>query len=82
MMVAFAYSQTIIYHHYKKVFELFGKSLNPYLETVSILVWKLYRQVQKPSGADKEAINHKQLHLWSPHRWLDLTHLTSEATCS
>ena len=60
MKVAFAYSQTIIYHHYKKVFELFGKSLNPYLETVSIFVWKLYRQVQKPSGADKEAINQSQ----------------------
>ena len=60
MMVAFAYSQTIIYNHHKKVFELFGKSLNPYLETVSILVWKLYRQVQKPSGADKEAINQSQ----------------------
>ena len=42
------------------MFELFGKSFHPYLKTVSILVWKLYRQVQKPSGADKEAINQSQ----------------------
>ena len=66
------------------MFELFGKSFRPYLATVSILVWKLYRQVQKPSGADKEgSINHRLLHLWSTHKWLELTHLPSgEATRS
>ena len=42
------------------MFELFGKSFRPYLATVSILVWKLYRQVQKPTGAEKEAINQSQ----------------------
>ena len=39
------------------MFELFGKSFRPNWATVFILVCKLYRQVQKPSGADKEAIN-------------------------